>query len=72
MKKFAVFSTMLISVLVPQVRAQDECSNGSMRGQYSFVASGTFGGAPFAAAVDGLPSAAGQMPEMPFKSCSSS
>ena len=54
MKKFAVFSTMLISVLVPQVRAQDECSNGSLRGQYSFVASGTFGGAPFAAAGYGI------------------
>jgi hypothetical protein len=54
MKKVGVFSALLFSVLIPNVWAQDECSNGSMRGQYSFVASGTFGGAPFATAGYGI------------------
>ena len=54
MNRVAAFSFLLFSVFAPHVRAQDECSNGSMRGQYSFVASGTFGGAPFAAAGYGI------------------
>jgi hypothetical protein len=54
MKKVAVLCALFSAVLAPHVQAQDECSNGSMRGQYSFVASGTFGGAPFAAAGYGI------------------
>ena len=54
MKKVVVFSALLFSVLVPQVWAQDECSNASMRGQYSFVASGIFGSGPFVAAGLGI------------------
>src|SRR5215469_7997006 len=54
MKKFAVLCALFSAVLTPHARAQDECSNGSMRGQYSFVAAGTFGGAPFAAAGYGI------------------
>ena len=56
MKRFAIFTAVLISVLAPQVRAedQDQCSNGSMRGQYSFAASGTINGSPFATAGYGM------------------
>ena len=54
MKKFAVLCALFSVVLAPHVRAQDDCSDSSMRGQYSFVASGTFGGAPFAAAGYGI------------------
>jgi hypothetical protein len=54
MKKVGVFGVLLFSALAPHVQAQDECSNDSVRGQYSFVASGTFGGAPFAAAGLGI------------------
>jgi len=50
MKKLAVFASLWISVLVPQVKAQSGCSNGTLWGVYSFVASGTFGSSPFAAA----------------------
>jgi hypothetical protein len=64
MKKVAVLATMLISgVIVSHVNAQDECSNRDLRGVYSFLASGTFAGAPFAAAgqttYDGAGNAAG-------------
>jgi hypothetical protein len=54
MKKVVFLIALLSSLLASQVRAQDECSNGSIRGQYSFVVSGTFGGAPFAAAGLGV------------------
>jgi|SRR5579872_1610131 len=54
MKKVTVLYALLFPVLVPHARAEDQCFNGSMRGQYSFVASGTFGGAPFAAAGYGI------------------
>jgi len=56
MKTFAIFTALFILALAPEVRAQDqdECSNSSMRGQYSFVASGTVGGAPFATAGYGI------------------
>src|SRR5580700_7252063 len=54
MKRIAAFSALLFSVLAPHVQAQEECSNSSMRGQYSFVASGTFGGALFATAGYGI------------------
>jgi hypothetical protein len=63
MKKLAVFASLLISAVVPQVNAEDGCSNADLRGVYSFVASGTFGGSPFAAAgqttYDGSGNAAG-------------
>jgi hypothetical protein len=54
MKKVAVLAVLFSSVLVSQGMAQDECSNSSIRGQYSFVVSGTFAGAPFAAAGLGI------------------
>jgi hypothetical protein len=56
MKRVAIFAGLLISVIVPEIRAQDagECSISSMRGQYSFVVSGTVGGAPFSAAGYGI------------------
>ena len=50
MKKLAVFASLLISAVVPQVKAEDGCSNADLRGVYSFVASGTLGGSPFATA----------------------
>jgi len=53
-------TTMLVALLLcaipPQVRADGQnhaetrCSNADLRGAYSFVASGTFGNAPFATA----------------------
>jgi len=56
MKRLAIFSALYISVLVSQAWAQDqdECSSSSMRGQYSFVASGTVAGAPFATTGYGI------------------
>jgi len=63
MKKLAVFASLLISAIVPQVNAEDGCSNADLRGVYSFVAAGTFAGSPFAAAgqttYDGSGNAAG-------------
>ena len=50
MKKFAVFASMMVLGIVPQVKAQNTCSNSSLQGVYSFVASGTFSTAAFAAA----------------------
>jgi hypothetical protein len=50
MKKLALLASLLILTLVPQVYAQNECSNADLQGVYSFVASGTFGTSPFAAA----------------------
>jgi hypothetical protein len=50
MKKFAVLASLLILTLVPQVYAQNGCSNADLRGVYSFVLSGTFGPSPIAAA----------------------
>jgi hypothetical protein len=56
MKKITMFVGMLLCALAPQVRAadpihrEDRCSNADLRGAYSFVASGTFGTAPFATA----------------------
>jgi hypothetical protein len=52
MKKLAVLASLLILTLVPQVYARDGCSNADLQGDYSFVASGTFGSPPlpFAAA----------------------
>jgi len=63
MKKLVAFACLSIAALVPQVQAQDGCFNSLLRGQYSFVVSGTFGGAPFAATgqtiYDGLGNAQG-------------
>src|SRR4051812_20016998 len=56
MKKITMFVGILLCALAPQVRAadqihrEDRCSNADLRGAYSFVASGTFGTAPFATA----------------------
>jgi hypothetical protein len=50
MRKIAIYTTMLISgMLVPHLNAQP-CFNFALSGQYSFEASGTFAGMPFAAA----------------------
>jgi hypothetical protein len=46
MNKLSVFASLLISVLVPQVRAQSGCFNFNLQGDYSFVASGTIVNAP--------------------------
>jgi hypothetical protein len=62
MKKLASLAGMLILSIVPHLNAQ-QCSNSDLRGAYSFVASGTFAGASFAAAgqtiYDGNGNAAG-------------
>jgi hypothetical protein len=50
MQKFAIFAGMLIAIGMPQVKAQSICFASNLQGVYSFVASGTFGGAGFAAA----------------------
>jgi hypothetical protein len=49
MTRLAIFATLLICGIVPQLTAA-ECSNADLRGVYSFVASGTFNGATFATA----------------------
>jgi hypothetical protein len=62
MKKLASLAGMLILSIVPHLNAQ-QCSNSDLRGAYSFVASGIFAGASFAAAgqtiYDGNGNAAG-------------
>jgi hypothetical protein len=50
MKNLTVLASMLILGIVPQVHAQDSCNRTNLSGVYSFVASGTLGSAPFAAA----------------------
>jgi len=50
MRKFAILAGMLIAIGAPQVKAQSICFASHLQGIYSFVASGTFGGAGFAAA----------------------
>ena len=50
MRKLAVYTTLVISgMLVPGLSAED-CSNADLRGSYSFSASGTVTGMPFATA----------------------
>ena len=49
MKRLTVLASLLIWVIVSRANAQ-QCSNASLRGVYSFVASGTFAGAAFATA----------------------
>jgi hypothetical protein len=49
MRKLAVYAILLISgMIAPHVNAQ--CLNADLQGAYSFEASGTFNGLPFAAA----------------------
>jgi hypothetical protein len=49
-------AALFVCALAPQLRAtgpsqgEKQCSNADLRGSYSFVASGTFGTAPFATA----------------------
>jgi hypothetical protein len=50
MQKFAIFAGLLMAIGVPQAKAQSICFASNLQGNYSFVVSGTFGGAGFAAA----------------------
>jgi hypothetical protein len=51
MNRLAAYTTILISgMTLPLLQAEEPCSNADLRGVYSFVASGTFAGAPFATA----------------------
>src|SRR3954470_9697948 len=57
MKKLTMFAALLVvGVIASPARAaaqghsDDRCSNADLRGVYSFVASGSFGPAPFATA----------------------
>jgi hypothetical protein len=65
MKKLAVFASLSILGMVPQVHAQNSCNQINLQGVYSFVASGTLGSAPFVAAgqttYDGAGAAAGSI-----------
>ena len=50
MTKLAISATILISgMILPHLKAE-ECSNAALHGEYSFVASGTLNGTPFATA----------------------
>jgi len=46
-KLFAYTTLIVMGIIVPGLRASD-CSNADLRGPYSFVASGTVSGMPFA------------------------
>ena len=60
MKKIAIYATMWISgMIVPHLSAQS-CLNVHLQGAYSFEASGTFKGLPFAAAGQTLYDGFGQ------------
>jgi hypothetical protein len=50
MKNVAVFAGILLAGFAQSRLHAAECSNQDLRGVYSFVASGTFSGAPFATA----------------------
>ncbi len=50
MKRITIFASMLLCGMMPQIRAEGQCSNADLRGVYSFVVSGTMGGGAFAAA----------------------
>jgi hypothetical protein len=56
MKKITICAALLVGVMAPRLHASDAkktdevCSNADLKGAYSFVASGTFGGQPFATA----------------------
>ena len=48
MTKLFAYTTLIVTgIIVPGLRASD-CSNADLRGPYSFVASGTVSGMPFA------------------------
>ena len=50
MTKLAISATILITgMILPHLKAE-ECSNADLHGEYSFVASGTLNGTPFATA----------------------
>jgi hypothetical protein len=60
MRKLAVYTTMWISgMILPHLSAQP-CLNSNLQGAYSFEASGTFNGLPFAAAGETLYGGDGQ------------
>jgi hypothetical protein len=50
MKKVVVFASLLLVLGIVPLAHAEECSNADLRGLYSFVASGTFGGLPFVTA----------------------
>jgi hypothetical protein len=50
MKKVLVLASLLLIVGIVTPAHAEECSNADLRGLYSFVASGTLGGLPFATA----------------------
>ena len=56
MKKITMFAALVLCLMAPRLCAADEkngdvrCSNADLKGVYSFVASGTFGGQAFATA----------------------
>lgn len=54
MQKFAILAGLLLAIGMPVVKAQGICFASNLQGYYSFVASGTFGGAGFAAAGNTL------------------
>ena len=62
MKKLAIYATVLIASMntVCHLNAQQQCFNGNLQGAYSFEASGTFNGSPFAAAGQTLYDGNGQ------------
>jgi hypothetical protein len=50
MTKFAISATLLLSgMILPHLKAES-CSNADLHGEYSFIASGTLNGTPFATA----------------------
>ena len=65
MKKVVVFASLLLILGIVPLAHAEECSNADLRGLYSFVASGTLNGAPFATAgqtvYDGNGSVQGQI-----------
>jgi hypothetical protein len=48
MKKISAFACILLAGIAQSRLLAQQCSNGDLKGVYSFVASGTFGGVPFA------------------------
>ena len=50
MKRTTILASMLLCGMASQIHAQSPCSNADLHGLYSFVASGTLGGAAFATA----------------------
>src|SRR5579864_1043044 len=50
MSKFTFIAGLLLCSMAPMIHGQVQCSTANLRGLYSFVASGTLGGQPFATA----------------------